>query len=122
ALPRERARKPLDVVFDAIRTGFAAERRLRRLQLTLSMAPEGASMPIEEDSGMVAIAGGVFATMAWLQGVDEPQVEVHADASVPGTLKIEIVQRMVRVPVDVAHLEESMSADDPMAGIAWRAL
>jgi hypothetical protein len=90
----------LPAIFDSVRMGFEAEMRVSALQLKFSVAPDAANIPVGEEAGVLAIAGGVFATLALLESVDEPQVEVHADMPNARTLKIEIVQRMVPLSAD----------------------
>ena len=92
--------KPVQHVFDSVRAGFDAEARVSALRLKVSVAPEAAGIPIDADLGVLAITGGVLATLALLQTVDEPQIELHADVPNARTLKIEIVQRMVPLTAD----------------------
>ena len=93
---------------DRVKAGFEPERRLTRLLLDGSVSQAAAGFTFDEESGVTAIAGGVFATLAFLEGVEDPRVEVRADAPAPRTLKIEIVQRLTPVSGEPArYLSES---------------
>ena len=90
-------------IVDRVKTGFGPERRLTRLQLDCSVSPAAAGVAFDEDPAATAITGCVFATLAWLEGVEEPRVEVRVDSPNPRTLKIEIVQRSMTVSVEPAR-------------------
>ena len=100
---RESRAKPIGAILDRVKAGFEAEARLTRLQLNCSVAPNAACFTFDEDFGVIALTGCVFATLAWLDGLEEPCVEVHAEAPNPRTLKIEVVQRTTPVPAEMAR-------------------
>jgi ParB-like chromosome segregation protein Spo0J len=100
--PEGRA-KSIGAVLDRVRAGLEAEARLTRLQLETSVAPNAAGLTLDEDLGSVVVTGCIFATLSWMDGVDEPHVEVRADAPNPRTLRVEIVQRMTPVPAELAR-------------------
>ena len=77
-------------IADRVKAAFEPERRLTRLLL-------------DEESAVTALSGGVFATLAWLEGVEEPRIELRADAPAARTAKIEIVQRSTIVSAEPAR-------------------
>ena len=84
--------------------------------------PNAAGVPFDEDLGVVAVAGCVFLTLSWLDGTEEPRVEVRADAPNPRTLRLEVVQRMMPIappPETLRSLREPGLArsDDGMAAM-----
>lgn len=101
--PCESAAKPIGSIFDRVRTGVEAEARLARLQIDWSVAPEAACCTLDDDLGAIAVTGCLFATLSWMEGLEEPHVEVRADAPNPRTLRIEVVQRMIPVSAEIAR-------------------
>jgi hypothetical protein len=117
--------KPLDRVFEAVQAGFEAEARVTALQLDFTIAPNAASIPVDEDFAVLAISGGIFATLAWLRDADDPRVEVHADVPHPHALKIEIVQRTASLPIErLEALQDPCAVDagDFMAAVGLQAV
>jgi hypothetical protein len=90
-------------IVDRVKTGFEPERRLTRLVLDLSVAQAAANFSLDEESGVTAVAGGVFATLAWLEGVEEPRIEVRVDAPATRMVKIEVVQRSTIVSAEAGR-------------------
>lgn len=86
--------KPLVSIIERVKAGFEAQARLTRLHLEYSVAPAAASLAFDEDLGMAAIAGCVFATLAWLADCEEGQAEVRADVPNARTVRVEVVQRI----------------------------
>jgi hypothetical protein len=116
---------PLNLVLDRVKTGFEAEAKVSGLQLEFTVASGASAVPVEADLGVLAISGGIFTTLSWLQGISEPHVEVHAKAPGPHTVKIEIVQRAAPVPAEaVRWLRESSSVrpDEVMAAMGLVAI
>ena len=120
--PPEGSLKPLNCVLDRIQTGFEAEARLTGLHLDVSVATNAASFPLDDDRGLLAIGGGIFTTLSWLQGVDKPRVEVHAEAPNPRLLKIEIVQRLAAIPADAARSLQDPATSELAASLGWLAM
>jgi hypothetical protein len=87
-------------IVDRVKAGFEPERRLTRLVLDVSVAQTSANFALDEESAVTAVSGGVFATLAWLEGIEEPRIEVRADAPAARTLKIEVVQRSTIVSAE----------------------
>ena len=115
---RPRTGRPASMIaiVDRVRSGFDAECRLTGLQLDCSVSASAASAAFDEELGATAIASATFATLAWLDGVETPRVEVRVDSpgasGAPGSKmwKIEVVQRAVAIPGDAAkYLRESGS-------------
>ena len=116
------AAKPLNCVLDRIQQGFEAEARLTSLSLDVSVAPSAGSFPVDDQRAMLAIAGGIFTTLSWMQGVDAPRVEVHAEAPNPRTLKIEIVQRLAPLPAGAVRALEDPATANLTAAAGWLAM
>jgi hypothetical protein len=76
---------------------FEAQATLSGLHLECSVTPAASVWKLPEDALAAVIAGGVFSALALVDGVSGPRVEIHADVSPARTLKIEVVQRSVRV-------------------------
>jgi ParB/RepB/Spo0J family partition protein len=89
-------------IVDRVKAGFAAQARLTSLRLDCAVGRTAASVALDEDLGAVAIAGCVFATLGWLDDYQEPKIEVRADISTAGTLRVEVVQRMAPVGEEAA--------------------
>ena len=99
--------KPIESILDRVKAGFEAEARLTSLQLDCAVAPNVAGLTFDEDLGVMAVTGSVFATLSWLEGCEEPRVEVRAGAPNPRTLTIEVVQRTTPIPPEmVRYLRE----------------
>jgi ParB/Sulfiredoxin domain len=87
-------------IVDRVKAGFEPERRLTRLLLEVSVAQTAANFTLDEEAAVTALAGAVFATIAWMEGVEEPRIESRPDAPSARTAKIEIVQRSAIVSAD----------------------
>jgi hypothetical protein len=123
--PIESRPRPLDRVFEAVRAGFEAEARVTALHLDVTVAPAAASIPVDEDFAVLAISGGIFATLAWLGDADEPRIEVHADVPHPHALKIEIVQRKTSIASEALEALEdpcTVGAGDFMVAVGLQAV
>jgi ParB-like chromosome segregation protein Spo0J len=93
----------LSAIVDRVKAGFEPERRLTRLVLDTSIAPAVANFAVEDESAATALSGAVFATLAWLEGVEEPRIELRADAPAARTVKIEVVQRTAVVSAEAGR-------------------
>lgn len=94
--------KPIGSMFERIRTGLDAEARLTGLRLDLYVAPDAPTALFDENLA-VAITGLIFATLTWLQGFEAPRIELRADVAGPGTVKLQVVQRIAAVPADASQ-------------------
>ena len=95
--------KPIESILDCVKAGFEAEARLTSLQLECAVAPNAAGFAFDEDLGVAAVTGSVFATLSWLEACEEPRVEVRAAAPNPRTLNIEVAQRTASIPPELAR-------------------
>jgi hypothetical protein len=84
-------------ILERVRPGFEAEARLTRLHLEVTACPDVAGVTFDENLGS-ALTGLLFASLVWLQGVDEPRVEVRADGPGPRSLRFQVVQRLAPAP------------------------
>jgi ParB-like nuclease domain len=95
---------PVAAIFDRVVAGFEPEARLRRMQLRVSVARNASSAVFDDQLGVVAVTSAVIVTLGWLDRVDEPIIELRADAPNPPAFRVEIAQRMVRAPSDFGEL------------------
>jgi hypothetical protein len=89
--------RPVAAILERVRSGFEAEARLTPLHLEVTVSPEVAGVTFDENLGS-ALAGLLFASLVWVQGADEPRVEVRADGPGPRSLRFQIVQRLAPAP------------------------
>jgi len=61
---------------------------------------------------MTAIKGAVFATLAVVEGAAAPKIELHADSTLRGSLKVDVIQRGSPLPAHAEH--------DPIIALALR--
>jgi hypothetical protein len=101
--PRTSRITSIGSIVDRVKAGFEPESRLTRLQLDCTVSPAAAAFAFDDDLATTALTGCVFATIAWLEGVADPHVEVRADVPSARTLKIEVVQRAASVPAETAR-------------------
>jgi ParB/RepB/Spo0J family partition protein len=92
---------PLAAIVHGIGKTFEAHRSLMGLDLECSVSAGAAVWRLPEAAATAAITGAVFATLACLDGVDNPRIEVRADVPRTRALKIEVVQRAVRIPANL---------------------
>lgn len=95
---------PLAAIMQRVSDGFDAQKALTGLQLEWSVSPAAAVWKLPEDQAVAVVTGAVYAALAVLDGVAHPRIEVHADTPHPRALRIEVVQRMVRMPALAAGL------------------
>ena len=98
---------PLGAIVHGVSKGFKAHTSLMALDLDCSVSPAAAVWKLPEQATTTVITGAILATLACLDGVDAPRIELRADVPHPRALKIEIVQRSVRIPANLgAHPAE----------------
>jgi ParB/RepB/Spo0J family partition protein len=100
---RAAAARPIPSIVERVRSGFEAEARLTGLQLTCTVLPNAASCSIDEDLASGTMTGAVLVTLSWLEGVEQPRVEMRVDAPNPRTIRIEVVQRIAAVAADIGR-------------------
>lgn len=113
---------PLAAIVQSVADGFESQKQLTGLLLEWTVAPAAAVWKLPEDQTAAVITGAIFATLAPLEGIAVPRVEVHADAPNPRTLRIEVVQRAVRLPSVAATSSIEMDASRPSEMIGALAL
>jgi hypothetical protein len=91
---------------------FAAQTTLTGLQLECHVTSAASTWKLPEDAATAVIKGAVFATLALVDGAAAPTIELHADSTLRGALKVEAIQRMSPLP---AHAEQ-----DPIVALALR--
>ena len=114
---------PLGVILQRVSDQFAAHARLMGLRIECSVSAGAAVWKLPEDSAQAAITGAIFATLAYLDDAVEPRIEVNADAQHGRVLKIEVIQRDVRVPAaDAARIasDEHVQSDQLIPALALR--
>jgi hypothetical protein len=87
----------LAAIVQRVADEFEAQATLSGLHLECSVTPSASVWKLPEDALAAVIAGGVFGALSLVEGTSGPRVEIHADVSPSRTLKIEVVQRTVRV-------------------------
>ena len=87
----------LGAIVQRVADEFEAQATLSGLHLDASITPAASVWKLPEEALTAVIAGGVFSALALMDGVSNPRIEIHADVSPSRTLKIEVVQRSVRV-------------------------
>jgi hypothetical protein len=95
--------RPIESILEHVKTGFEAEAKLTRLQLECTVAPNAASYTFDENLGVVAVTGCVLATLSLLEECVEPHVEVRAATPNSRALSIDVVQRTMPIPAEVAR-------------------
>ena len=111
---------PLGAIVQRVVDGFHAHASLIGLQLDVSVTPQAAVWRLPENAAVTAISGAVFGTLALIEGASNPKLELHADAPHGRTLKIEIVQRVMRVPPGVLASLDSEHPADLVPAVALR--
>jgi len=109
---------PLAAIIQRVADGFESQKSLTGLQLEWTVAPAAAVWKLPEDQTAAVITGAIFATLASLDGIALPRVEVHADSPNPRALRMEVVQRAVRlVPAGgTSSIEPDVSRPSEMIG------
>ena len=103
--------------------GFQPQARMTGLQLDANVAPAASSWTMYEEPAVVALTGCVFATLAWLEGVESPRVDIRAEANHTRSLQIEVTQRLAAVPHDMErYLRDPSPAERAGDAVAARAL
>lgn len=95
--------RPVGAILDRVKAGFEPEARLTRLRLDCSLASNAAAVTMDEDLGTTVVTGCVLATLSWLEGIEEPRIDVRVGSPNQRTVRIEVVQRLVPAPPDLAH-------------------
>jgi len=105
---------PLGAIIQGVSDSFATHAAFSGLVLECTVTPNAAVWRLPEESTTAAITGAVLATLSALEGVPRPRIEVHADASPGRALKIEVVQRSVRVVADPGTPGEGLADGEQM--------
>ena len=120
--PRRRE-LPLGAIVQGVSDSFATHASFSGLELECTVTPNAAVWKLPEDSTTAALTGAVLATLSALEGIPRPRIELHADVSQSRALKIEVVQRSVRVAGDPgapAEDEEQMPVSELLPALALR--
>jgi light-regulated signal transduction histidine kinase (bacteriophytochrome) len=98
-------------VLSRVRDGFAADGRLRGVDITMQIADRNAMLDLDEEALVAAVAGAVVATAGVMEGIESPRVGVTARPADDGDLIIEVSQDAVAV--DPADAERFFDASRP---------
>src|SRR5262245_6308557 len=98
-------------VLSRVRDGFAADGRLRGVEVTLQVADWNATLDVDEEALVAAVAGAVVATAGVMEGVESPRVAVAARPVGDGDLVIDVSQDAITV--DPADAERFFDASRP---------
>ena len=114
---------PLTAIVARVCAGFQPQARITGLQIDTNLAPAALSWSLYEEPAAVALTGCVFATLAWLEGIEAPRLEIRAEANHTRSLQIEVTQRLAPVPRDMErYLRDSSPADRAADAMPARAL
>ena len=105
-------RSSVAAIIQRVSDAFAAQTTLTGLQLECHVTPAAATWKLAEDPATTVIMGAVFATLALVDGAAAPKIELHADSTLRGALKVETIQRVSPLS---AHAEQ-----DPIVDLALR--
>lgn len=111
---------PLGAIVQRVVDGLQAHASLLGLQIDVSVTPQAAVWRLPEHAAMTAISGGIFGMLALIEGATNPKLELHADAPHGRTLKLEIVQRTIRVPPGILASLDSEHPTDLVPAVALR--
>jgi hypothetical protein len=88
-------------VLSRVRDGFAADGRLRGVEVSLQVLDWNMTLDLDEEALVAAVAGAVVATAGVMEGVESPRVAITARPMGDGDLVIEVSQDAVSVdPAD----------------------
>jgi ParB/RepB/Spo0J family partition protein len=102
----------LAAIVQRVADTFIAHTTLSGLQLEPHVTPAAATWRLPEDAALAVIKGAVFATLAMIEGSAAQKIELHADSTLRGTLKIDVVQRVSVLAQQPEH--------DPIVALALR--
>lgn len=114
---------PLGAIVQGVSDSFATHATFLGLELECTVTPNAAVWKLPEESTTAAITGAVLATLSALEGIPRPRIELHADVSQSRALKIEVVQRSVRVVADPgapAEGDDQMPVSELLPALALR--
>lgn len=106
--------RPVSVaaILQRVTDAFAAHTTLTGLHLECHVTPAAATWKLAEEAAMTAIKGAVFATLTLVEGSATPKIDLHADSTLRGSLKIEVIQRGSPFSAHAEH--------DPIIALALR--
>ena len=93
----------LGSVLARVRDGFAAEGRLRGIDLKVNVADWNTSADIDEDALVAALCGAVVATAGLIGDVESPQLTLVARRTDGKSIAVEITQDTVAAGSSVAN-------------------
>jgi hypothetical protein len=99
-------------IVQRVADAFTAHTTLTGLQLECHVTPAAATWKLPEEAATAVIEGAMFATLAVVDGSAAPKIELHADSTLRGSLKIEITQRVAPLAAQAEH--------DPIVALALR--
>ncbi|PYP34229.1 MAG: hypothetical protein DMD46_17025 [Gemmatimonadetes bacterium] len=71
--------RPIGAILDGVKAGFESESRLSGLQVETIVSANAASIVFDDDACGAAVIGAVLTTLSWLEGIEEPRIEIRAD-------------------------------------------
>jgi len=108
--------RPLGAVLSRVGEGFAAESRLRGVDVTVKVADWNAGADLDEDALVAALSGAIVATASLTEDVESPRVSVAARFADKAGLIIEISQDAARPDADVADWFFEVNRSDRPGG------
>jgi hypothetical protein len=101
----------LGAILSRVHDGFAADRRLSGVDVTLHVADWNATADLDEEALAAAVCGAVVAIVGLMDGVESPRVALRVRAPEDSTLTIEVAQDAV--VVDAADADRFFDATRP---------
>lgn len=98
-------------VLSRVRDGFAADGRLRGVDVSIQVADWNATADLDEEALVAAVSGAIVATAGLMEGVESPQIVLTSRAAGESDLVIDVTQDAVAV--DTADAECFFEATRP---------
>jgi hypothetical protein len=99
-------------ILSRVRDGFAADGRLRGVEVAMHVADWNAAADLDEEALVAAVSGAVVAIAGLMEGVESPQVHVNARAVSESDLILEVTQDAVAIdPADGDRFFDAMRPD-----------
>jgi hypothetical protein len=83
---------------------FSAHARLAGVRLESSVNAEASTRLLAEEATAAAVTGALFATLAYVEDVSNPKIELNVEAMPGRALMIDVIQRSVRVMPPTAEI------------------
>ena len=103
-------------VLSRVRDGFAADGRLRGVEVAMHVADWNAAAELDEEALVAAVSGAIVATAGLMDGVESPRISISARTTGESTVTIDVTQDQVPVDGDEAERFFEMAKPDRGGG------